>query len=176
MTVPNAITIARIALIPLFLWLAYAGSRGAAVGSFVVFGVASGSDLVDGYIARRHALVSRLGEFLDPLADKLLVFAALFVLVDVRAFPLWVALVIVVREVGVQLIRILIVRRGGRLPASQAAKLKTATQIALVSWWLLPWEQINAGHWILVALALATTLWSGAEYLVGYLKVKEVTS
>jgi CDP-diacylglycerol---glycerol-3-phosphate 3-phosphatidyltransferase len=166
MNLPNGITMARIALIPVFVVLAYGESSAAAVGAFFVFGIASGSDMIDGYLARRWNIESRLGKFLDPLADKLLVGAALVVLVDAHDFPLWAALVIAIREVAVQILRIQVVRTGADLPASPAAKAKTFSQLGMVGWWLLPWSDINAGHWILLALAVATTVWSGAEYFM----------
>lgn len=165
MSVPNWISAGRVVLVAPFLLLAYADTTAAAVGALTVFLVASVSDFVDGYLARRSHNVTRLGEFLDPLADKLLVGAALIVLVDGRAFPLWAALVIALREVAVQILRTRIVHAGGTLPASKVAKLKTSIQIVMVCWWLLPWEP-NAGHWALLAAALATTVWSGAEYLL----------
>lgn len=163
MTLPNWITAARIATIPIFLVLSYMGSDAAAVWAFALFVAASASDLVDGYIARRDATESRTGKFLDPLADKLLVAAALVVLVTARAFPLWAALVIGVREVAVQILRIRIVRSGGDLPASPAAKAKTMLQILMVGWWLLPFE-VSLVHWGLLAAALVATVWSGLEY------------
>lgn len=172
MNLPNAITIGRIVMIPVFVLLAYAESRAAAVGAFFVFGIASASDAVDGYLARRHGTISRVGKFLDPLADKLLIGAALVVLVDAQNFPLWAALVIALREVAVQILRIQIVRGGGDMPASAAAKAKTASQIAMVGWWLLPWGDRNFGHWILMSLALVTTVWSGIEYFVEARKVR----
>ena len=172
----NAITVLRVALVPVFVFLAYGDSRGVAVASLIVFAVASISDLVDGYLARRHNMVSRFGEFADPLADKLLVGAALYVLVDTRTFPLWVALVIAAREVLVQILRIRIVQRGGALPASASAKVKTLLQIAMVGWWLLPWDEVAVVHWVLVAAVLAATIWSGAEYLVNYLRPQPVTT
>ena len=166
MNLPNTITLARIVLIPVFVVLAYGESSTAAIGAFFVFGVASASDMVDGYLARRSGTVSRLGKFLDPLADKLLVGAALMVLVDAHDFPLWAAVVIAVREVAVQIFRIRVVRTGTDLPASPAAKAKTFSQLAMVGWWLLPWPDINSGHWALLGLAVATTIWSGAEYFI----------
>jgi|SRR5688572_7853794 len=166
MNLPNAITFGRIALIPVFVILAYGDSSASAVGAFFVFGMASASDFVDGYLARKWKIESRLGKFLDPLADKLLVAAALVVLVDAHDFPLWAAIVIAVREVAVQILRIQIVRSGADLPASPAAKAKTFSQLGMVGWWLLPWSDINAGHWILLGLAVATTVWSGAEYFI----------
>lgn len=164
MNLPNAITVARILLVPLFVALAYGDTDAAAVGAFAVFFLASASDSLDGYLARKHQIISRAGEFLDPLADKLLVGAALYVLVDTRAFPLWAALVIAVREVAVQVFRTNIVRSGGTLPASSWGKAKTVLQIVMVCWWLLPWEDTNVGHWLLLGSALIATLWSGAQY------------
>ncbi|MDQ3985827.1 MAG: CDP-diacylglycerol--glycerol-3-phosphate 3-phosphatidyltransferase [Actinomycetota bacterium] len=166
MNLPNGITIARIALVPVFVVLAYGESNAAAAAAAVVFVVASVSDLIDGYLARRHGTESRAGKFLDPLADKLLVGAALVVLVDAHAFPLWAAVVIAVREVAVQILRIQVVHSGADLPASPSAKAKTLTQLAMVGWWLLPWSERNAGHWLLLALAVGVTVWSGAEYFV----------
>lgn len=166
MNLPNGITFARIALVIPFVLLGYSDSTAGSVAAFFVFVVASISDLVDGYLARRYDIVSRTGKFLDPLADKLLVVAALVVLVDTRTFPLWAAVVIFVREAAVQVLRITIVRSGGDLPASGAAKAKTITQLAMVGWWLLPWDSVNAMHWVLLGLALAATILSGAEYFL----------
>jgi CDP-diacylglycerol--glycerol-3-phosphate 3-phosphatidyltransferase len=174
--VPNGITAARIGLVPLFVVFAYIGSTAYEVTAFVLFGVAAASDLLDGYLARRYGSVSSAGAFLDPLADKLLVGAALVVLVDRYAFPLWAALVIAVREIAVQVLRIRIVRSGAELPASPAAKSKTMAQLAMIGWWLLPWDRTTVGHWILLAIALAATVWSGGEYFVEYARSKNRSS
>ena len=170
---PNAITAGRVLLVPIFVVLAYMDSRGAAVASLIVFGVASVSDFVDGYLARRWNIVTRFGEWADPTADKLLVGAALVVLVDLRDFPLWAALVIAVREVVVVYLRALIVKGGGTLPASTAAKLKTVLQIGMVGWWLLPWDKMNAMHWVWMGAVLVATLWSGGEYVLGYGRTRQ---
>lgn len=172
MNLPNSITLARIALVPVFLVVAYGDSTASAVIAFTTFLVASVSDFVDGYLARKHQAVSRTGQFLDPLADKLLVGAALIVLVATRAFPLWAALVIAAREIAVQILRTRIVASGATLPASTAAKAKTFIQIGMVSWWLLPFD-VSVMHWLSLAAALAATLWSGAEYFF-YARVREV--
>jgi CDP-diacylglycerol--glycerol-3-phosphate 3-phosphatidyltransferase len=176
MNLPNWITVGRIVLVPVFLALAYGDSNAAAVASFVVFAVASLSDSLDGYLARRNDLTSRMGAFLDPLADKLLVGAALVVLVDTRTFPLWAALVIAVREIAVQILRTTIVSGGGSLPASAAAKLKTVLQLAMVSWWLLPFDEVSTTHWFFLYSGLAATLWSGAEYFMRARKPTEVVA
>ncbi len=163
MGLPNQITLARIALIPVFVWLAY-GTDTQRVASFVVFAIASASDSLDGYIARARGSQSRLGEVLDPLADKLLVGTALYVLVATRDFPLWAALLIGVREVAVQVLRTHITRTGGAMPASSPAKLKTLLQVAMVSYWLLPLGDPGIVHWVLMSVALAATLLTGAMY------------
>ena len=164
MNLPNAITIARIGLVPVFLVFAYRDSRAAAVLALVVFLVASLSDSLDGYLARKNGTITKLGQFLDPFADKVLIGAALVALVDDQGFPLWAALVIAVREVAVQVLRIRMTRLGDVMPASPSAKWKTATQLLMVSWWLLPWESVNPVHWALLAAALVTTVTSGWEY------------
>ena len=174
MNLPNWITVGRVALIPVFLILSYGDSTSSAVGAFIVFLGASLSDFVDGYLARRSGTVSKFGEFLDPLADKLLVGAALIVLVDTRDFPLWAALLIAFREVAVQILRTRVVSSGGRLPASSLGKLKTVSQIVMVSWWLLPWDSINVGHWMLLGAALITGYWSGALYFLKQEKLEEL--
>ncbi|MBW3594288.1 MAG: CDP-diacylglycerol--glycerol-3-phosphate 3-phosphatidyltransferase, partial [Actinobacteria bacterium] len=121
-------------------------------------------------------ITTAFGEWADPLADKLLIGAALVVLVDLRAFPLWAGLVIAAREIVVQVLRGVIVNRGGALPASAAGKLKTILQIAMVGWWLAPWERMNAMHWLSLAAVVIVTLWSGVEYVLGYARTEEVTT
>lgn len=172
MNLPNAITTARLFLVPVFLYLCYAGTEGAALWGLAVFVVASLSDSLDGYLARRSGQITKLGQFLDPLADKILVLAAIVVLVDQRGFPLWAAVVILVREAAVQLLRNRIVAQGGTMPASGHAKAKTVLQILMVSWWLVPWDP-NVGHWVLLGLTLGATLRSGIEYFVRYSRSKE---
>ena len=166
MNVPNAITLARIALVPVFVVYGLRDSTSPRVVALIVFVVASFSDFVDGYLARRDEKVSRAGAFLDPTADKLLIGAALVVLVIERDFPLWAALLLGAREVVVQILRTNIVRHGGSLPASTTAKIKTFSQIVMVSWWLLPWDERNVMHAILLGETIIFSLLSATEYLM----------
>lgn len=166
MSLPNSISVARIGLVPAFVFLGYGDSDASRIGAFVVFFVASVSDYVDGYLARRWNHDSGVGQWLDPLADKLLIGAALVLLVDELSFPAWAAAIIAAREVSIQILRIRVVRGGGRLPASPGAKIKTVVQLGMVSWWVLPWESIGFVHWLWVAAALAATVWTGVEYFV----------
>lgn len=170
MNAANWITVGRVALVPVFLVLAYMRTDTGAIAALVVFIVASVSDKIDGDLARKHQTVSRLGEFLDPTADKLLIGSALWVLVDLHGFPLWAALVIAVREVAIQILRTRIVSTGGTLPASSTGKVKTVLQVVMVCWWLLPIE-VNVVHWIMLAAGVAITVGSGLEYLYKAAKV-----
>ena len=172
MNLPNAITVARVFMVPVFLLFAFGNSTGARVASFVIFLVASLSDSLDGYLARKNDQITRLGQFLDPTADKLLVGAALVALVMERRFPLWAAVLLGLREVAVQILRTSIVNSGGTLPSSPAAKAKTVLQIWLVSWWLLPWGGINVGHGVLLGLTLVVSVISGTEYFTTARRVK----
>ncbi|MEA2451943.1 MAG: CDP-diacylglycerol---glycerol-3-phosphate 3-phosphatidyltransferase [Actinomycetota bacterium] len=161
-------------MVPFFLLFAYNDSTSARVIAFALFLIASLSDILDGYLARKSGQITRLGQFLDPTADKLLVGAALVVLVMERRFPLWAAIVLGVREVLVQILRTRIVNSGGTLPASTTAKAKTVLQIWLVSWWLLPWNGINVVHGVLLGLALVVSVISGTEYFTTARRVRTV--
>lgn len=167
------VTLGRIALIPVFVYVMYAGEvrdgqAATRVGpwvAIVVFAVAAVSDSLDGYLARRHERITPFGQFLDPLADKLLVGAALVTLVMLRGFPSWAAAVIAVREIAVSLLRSAALRRGRSMPASLSGKLKTATQIPTVMLWLFPrsgWVTPVQDAAVLVAVAL--TVISGIQY------------
>jgi CDP-diacylglycerol---glycerol-3-phosphate 3-phosphatidyltransferase len=175
----NVVTFGRIALVPFFVALMYADTRGSAAGpaqaspwlAIVIFVVASLTDSLDGYLARRNNQVTRLGIFLDPLADKLLVGAALVVLVAFRGFPLWAALIIAVRELAVSLLRSAALRRGRSMPASRFGKAKTAIQLPMVVAWLLPrsapgWEWMAVVQDVSVLVAVAFTILSGAQYFM----------
>jgi CDP-diacylglycerol--glycerol-3-phosphate 3-phosphatidyltransferase len=176
MTWANFVTILRIALIPLFIVLMIDSGpanpeepalQPAAYLAFIVFSVAALSDSLDGYLARRHNRITALGQFLDPLADKLLIGAALIALVALRQFPLWAATVIVIREIAVSVLRSLALRRGRSLPASRAGKIKTALQIPTVMVWLLPRRGlIEVFQNVSVIVAVVLTVFSGIQYLM----------
>jgi CDP-diacylglycerol--glycerol-3-phosphate 3-phosphatidyltransferase len=168
-----AVTFLRIALVPIFLYFMYAdrqrgdetASTVAPVFALIVFAVAAVSDSLDGYLARRHKRVTSFGQFLDPLADKLLVGAALVTLVAFRDFPAWAAIVIVIREVAVSLLRIAAVGRGRSLPANLVGKLKTAIQIPTVMIWLLPrQDEVAIVQDLVLWLAVVLTVVSGVMY------------
>lgn len=145
----------------LILWDRPAGEVIAAA----LFVVAAATDGLDGYLARRYAATTPTGEWLDPLADKILVAAPIVTLTALDRFPLWAAAIIVARELGVSLLRAWLGSRGRAMPASGWGKAKTAAQLAAVLLYLLP---LGSGAdalrlWTLV-VAVALTVWSGLDY------------
>ncbi|RXZ40132.1 CDP-diacylglycerol--glycerol-3-phosphate 3-phosphatidyltransferase [Agromyces binzhouensis] len=170
---PNAITILRIVMAPIFFWLLLAD--GGADGPMrwwaaVIFIVAISTDWVDGQIARSRGLVTDLGKLLDPIADKLLTSGALVCLSILGELWWWVTILIVVREVGITVWRFVELGRGTVVPASSGGKAKTFAQAIAISLFLTPlWTLV--GDWILwvnwaaMAVALALTVWSGLLYV-----------
>jgi len=180
MNIPNRITVSRIFLIPLFLivmlvpfhWgnMYFLGAY-MPVTHFVgalIFIVASTTDWIDGYYARKYNLVTNMGKFLDPLADKLLVSAALIVLVELGYAPSWIVIVIISREFAVTGLRLLLAGEGEVVAANMLGKIKTWTQIIAISCLLLhniifaliPFRFDILALWV----ALIFTIWSGWDY------------
>ncbi|KGP73524.1 CDP-diacylglycerol--glycerol-3-phosphate 3-phosphatidyltransferase [Pontibacillus yanchengensis] len=182
MNIPNRITISRILLIPIiiillsvpFQWGAYdIGGQSLPISHLiaaVLFIIASTTDWVDGYYARRFNLVTNLGKFLDPLADKLLVSAALISLVELGAAPAWIVILIISREFAVTGLRLVAVGEGIVLAASQMGKLKTTIQIVATSALLLhnfPFSYVSFPFATLTLYAaMIITVISGVEYFI----------
>ncbi len=168
----NLLTFARIGLIPIFMIFMYQAGNAGHMGlaswlALVTYSIASLSDYLDGYLARRYNTVTPLGQFLDPLADKLLVAAALMALIAFKGFPLWAAVLIVVREVAIVALRSAAMSRGNTMPASRHAKHKTSVQLVMVLAWLLPRRGANVlVQDVLVYAAVLITVISGMRYAV----------
>ena len=161
----NAFTMLRVVLVPVFGWLLVVRDPSAPVLAAIVFAFAAATDGVDGWVARRLHLVSGLGQFLDPLADKLLIGTALVALAADERLEWWALGVILVREVAVSVWRIVLARRGRSMPASRLGKLKTGAQILAV----LLLTALDAGHIVamfVLYVALALTVLSAYRYLV----------
>jgi len=180
---PNALTIIRILAVPVFVWmlLADAGADGGLrIGAAVLFVVAIATDGVDGAIARRYGLVTDLGKLLDPIADKAITGAALVCLSILNELPWWVTIVILVREIGITVHR-LIIASSVVVAADWMGKLKTVVQavaitLALVPFadWLGSWvEVVNA---VLMGLALLLTVASGVDYVVSLVRRQRARS
>jgi len=168
--IANLVTVARILCAPIFVWLVLMDPNGplrwVALALFV-FGTAS--DGIDGYLARSRNLGTSLGVLLDPIADKVLIGAALVVLSMVGELPWWVTIVVLVREVGITVYRMLIVHREIHA-ASWGGKVKTTAQSIAASFALAPFPAL-LGDWMnwvnaaLMTAALALTVWTGLEYV-----------
>ncbi|WJE17534.1 CDP-diacylglycerol--glycerol-3-phosphate 3-phosphatidyltransferase [Halobacillus sp. ACCC02827] len=180
MNLPNKITLSRIFLIPIFMILMSVpfnwGSLNIGenelpvshLAGAVLFIIASTTDWIDGYIARKYNLVTNLGKFLDPLADKLLVSAALILLVEIGLAPAWIVILIISREFAVTGLRLVAAGEGSVLAASQMGKLKTWIQIIAISLLLLhnwPFSYIGFPMGLIALyLALIITIYSGYDY------------
>ena len=163
----NKITVARTALVPVFLVLAYCDLRCIALAVYVI---ACLSDYIDGYIARRYDQISTFGQFMDPLADKVLVLSAMCFFVERGQMPGWAVAVVLVREFAVSGLRLLAAGQGNVIAADISGKIKTvATMICLGA--MLVFSQTAAVNILGTAVIVITTLYSGAHY---FLKNKDV--
>jgi CDP-diacylglycerol--glycerol-3-phosphate 3-phosphatidyltransferase len=164
---PNIISVLRILLVPVLVVLILSRERPAAFLAAALFVLAAVTDGLDGYLARRHAAITRLGQWLDPLADKALVTAPVIAMVITGTFPLWAAAIIVAREFAVSLLRAWLGTRGRAMPASFWGKVKTTAQMVVVLLYLLPvpaGPMVAVRFWLLV-VAVVLTVWSGIDYL-----------
>jgi CDP-diacylglycerol--glycerol-3-phosphate 3-phosphatidyltransferase len=162
--VANLLTVVRILLVPVFAWLLFMDGTGWRVAAFAVFAVASITDKIDGDLARKYDLVTDFGKIADPIADKALTGAALVALSVLGELWWWVTAVILVREVGVTLLRFVVIRYGV-IPASKGGKLKTLLQVVAIGLFLLP-GPLDPLRWATMGAAVAVTVVTGADYVV----------
>jgi CDP-diacylglycerol---glycerol-3-phosphate 3-phosphatidyltransferase len=163
---PNVLSIGRILLIPIVVLLLALDRDDARWLAVLVFVVGALSDLVDGYLARRHSMATPVGAWLDPLSDKLFVIVPALVLAFRAEFPWWAAAVIVLREVAVSLLRWRLDRRGVSMPASRAGKAKTLSQVCAVGLSIAPLAPaFDPVVLAVVITAVVLTVVSGLEYL-----------
>ena len=169
LNLPNVLTVSRLLLVPLFLLFLFTGG-GHDAGwrwlAFLVFAVAAITDRYDGHIARKRGLVTTFGKVADPIADKALTGSALIALSVLGDVPVWVTVVILVREIGITILRFALLRRHV-MPASNGGKLKTLIQIFAIGLYLMPlpsfleWFRIG-----MMAAAVILTVVTGVDYLV----------
>jgi len=154
-------------LVPILVVLILVDTRASAYAAAAVFVAGGLSDGLDGYLARRHGMTTRTGVWLDPLSDKLLVSSAVISLVIVDRFPLWAAVIIVLREIAVTVLRAVKGSQGQSMPASGLGKAKTASQLAAVTLYLLPLSSWADGlKLVLLVVAVVFTVASGVDYFV----------
>ena len=176
MNIANKLTIGRVLLVFVFMlimWNPFISLNTALWWGLIVFVVASLTDFLDGYIARKYNMVTNLGKFMDPLADKMLVTAAMIAIVDkvmvlpAGTLPAWIVVIILLREFAISGIRLVAATENIVIAANKLGKLKTVLQMAMIIVYLVP---INHTIWQLFAvclayLALIMTIVSGVQYI-----------
>ena len=170
MNTANKLTLARVVMIPLFLLVLYLQVPGANYWALAIFIIASLTDTLDGYIARHYNQTTDFGKFMDPLADKCLVTAAMLWFVEIGQMPGWALLVVIIREFAVSGLRMVAADKGRVIAAGWSGKVKTAsTMVCICLMLLLPrFVELSA---ICVAVIVLTTIWSGVEYFMKNLDV-----
>jgi CDP-diacylglycerol---glycerol-3-phosphate 3-phosphatidyltransferase len=174
LNLPNVLTVLRILLVPVLVAALLQEAGGGDALAAGVFVLASLTDALDGWIARRRKSVSTFGKLMDPLADKLLITAALVSLVSLNRVSAWVAMVIIAREFAVTGLRQLAMEHGQVIPASLWGKLKTVFQVAMVLV-LITVDHSPAWVDVLVWVTTAITVISGADYFFGFRSLVEAT-
>ena len=168
MTLASKITLARVFMIPAYLITMYLSGGQAGLWmwlSLMIFIVASLTDFVDGYIARKYHQVSDFGKFLDPLADKLLTIAAMSMYCEWGIFPAWVLMIVLTREFAVSGLRMVAGPKGKVIAAGKSGKFKTAsTMVGLCVMMALPGIEIL--NTVVIAMIAITTVYSGVEYFI----------
>ena len=183
MNIANRLTIARIVMIPLFLLMmcfpkdilgmvnVFQSTLSVSwVLAMIIFTIASITDFLDGYLARKYHLITNFGKFADPLADKLLVMTAFITLVGAGVIPMWIVAVIVCRELAVTGLRLLLVNDGEVLAAAWPGKVKTATQMLAIIFLLIDDFPVKGLAFsigtILLYVCLVATVYSGVDYFI----------
>ena len=178
----NMLTVLRIALVPFFAWALLADGGHSTSGRLIataIFVIAAATDRMDGWLARRSGTVTDLGKLLDPIADKLLVGTALVLLSWLGDLQWWVTVVILVREIGITVMRFFLLRYVV-LPASRGGKLKTVLQSVAIGLYLLPLDALP--QWVTVAArvfmgaALVVTVVTGVDYVRAAVEIRRTAS
>ena len=168
MNLPNKLSIIRVALIPVIVILLYQQSDVCRIIAGALFIIASLTDFLDGYIARKYNLVTNFGKFIDPVADKLLVLTTLVMLLHRGQTEAWIIIIILCRELAVDGLRLVAVTQGKVIAASPFGKIKTTCQMIMITASVLL-NQSAFSSWymiILTAAAVVMTLFSAVDYFV----------
>ncbi|MEV6911923.1 CDP-diacylglycerol--glycerol-3-phosphate 3-phosphatidyltransferase [Amycolatopsis sp. NPDC051071] len=175
LNIANLLTMSRLVLVPLFIMALFAGDGSDTFWRAIataLFAIASFTDQVDGWVARKYGLITDFGKIADPIADKTLIGAALVGLSVLGELGWWVTIVIAIREIGVTLLRFWVIRHGV-IPASRGGKAKTLTQVAAITAYLLPLpEAAEPVRWVLMGLALVLTVVTGLDYVVRAVRLR----
>jgi len=171
---PNSITMLRIGIIPVLFLLLLSPGQTESLILAGIFVVAALTDLLDGYIARRYQIVTTMGKFLDPIADKLVVNTAMILMIPIGRIPAWIVAIIIIRDFAVDGIRTIAVSEGIVIGSSRLAKQKTLCQVVAVTALMIHYPFIGAdAHLVgivILYVALFLTLYSGLDYLMKFFK------
>lgn len=161
MNIANLLTLFRIALIPFFYFVFLSNFENKDIYACMIFILASFTDFLDGYLARKYQLVTNFGKIMDPLADKLLVMTALILLIVLNRLSAWIVIIIIARELGITALRVITASEGIDVSAGNLGKLKTVSQMIAIILLIL---NINYGIPV-IYLALFLTIISGIDYI-----------
>ncbi len=185
LNLPNLLTLTRVAAVPVVVILLLSDSRTSSMWAAAIFGLAAVTDFIDGWLARKWGVVTVLGKFLDPLADKLIVMAALIMLIPLDRVPAWAVFVILAREMIVTGLRSIASSEGIVIDASDLGKYKTIYQMIAIPGLMLHYDyywffglewgvfHVNMHNFgiFFFAIAFVLTLWSGIDYLQKFFRV-----
>lgn len=168
---PNWLTVLRIALIPTGVWaLFHSPSAMWQSIAWLIYFILGMTDILDGHWARKSGRTTPLGAFLDPVADKALIGSAMISLAILDRFPWWIVVVILVREIGITIFRLLVIK-DGVIPASKGGKVKTLMQNFGVSFYMLPIpESLHILRDLFMGVAVFLTIWTGIDYIIQWRK------
>lgn len=169
----NVLTLLRLVLVPIFLLAMFGGGGHETswrITAFVIFAVACITDRLDGLLARNYGMATEFGAFVDPIADKMLIGSALVALSMLSDLPWWVTVVILIREIGVTLLRLAVIRRGV-IPASWGGKLKTFVQAVAIGLFVLPLSgPFLIAAAVVMAVAIVLTVVTGLDYVASTIR------
>lgn len=164
---PNIVSVLRVLLSPLLVWLILRENDTASYVAAAVFTIGAFTDGLDGYLARRHGMVTTTGIWLDPLSDKIFVGVPIVTMAATGTFPVWAVVVILAREVAVSVLRAYLRSKRTSMPASIVAKTKTAAQLLAIALYLLPLgADLDWLRMTVLLAAVALTVYSGIDYFV----------
>ncbi|WP_248960329.1 CDP-diacylglycerol--glycerol-3-phosphate 3-phosphatidyltransferase [Sphaerisporangium perillae] len=170
--IANVLTVLRLVVVPFFVGCMFVDGTGWRYAALLVFLLASLTDQLDGWLARRYGLITDFGKIADPIADKALIGAALVALSLLAEVPWWVTGTILFREIGVTVLRFMVIRHGV-IPASYGGKVKTVLQIVAIALYILP-GMPEALRWAAMGLALAVTVVTGLDYVIRAVRLRKV--
>ncbi|PLX34620.1 MAG: CDP-diacylglycerol--glycerol-3-phosphate 3-phosphatidyltransferase [Clostridiales bacterium] len=162
MNLPNKITVARIAMVPIFIWVLLSGIQNSRIIAAAIFIIASITDFIDGYLARKYKLITDFGKLMDPMADKILVASALIALVQIGRISVWPVAIILAREFLITSFRSLAASKGLVIAASIWGKIKTNTQIFAIILLMLTNNTIAD---IMLWISVISTILSAVDYI-----------